>query len=97
MVLAGDRARFRQWLVILIVGRHDHMRISEVISKMSATGDSRDAAQVEGMFPEAVFGLLMNGLPEAKHGQKYVVDGSGSVTIQPVMDPSGRGERHEHI
>jgi hypothetical protein len=66
------------------------MDISELISKMSATGDNRAVAQLESMFHESVFGLLMSGLPKAEPGQKLVIDGSGVVRMQFVADPSGR-------
>lgn len=46
--------------------------------------------QLEGMFVESVFGLMMSGLPKASPGQKLVVDGSGSVMMQFVTDPNGR-------
>lgn len=66
------------------------MRISELISKMGVSDDNAAAAQLERMFPESVFGIFVHGLPKGKHGEKVRVDGSGSVTMQPVMDANGR-------
>ncbi len=66
------------------------MRISELISKMAATGDTQCGTELYSMFPEAVFGLLVDGLPSPVHGRKIVVDGSGAVTMQIVTDPSGK-------
>lgn len=66
------------------------MSISELISQMSATGGNHAVAQLERMFPESIFGLLMSGLPKAEPGQKHVVDGSGAVTMQFVSDPNGK-------
>jgi hypothetical protein len=42
------------------------------------------------MFVESTFGLLMNGLPATKPGQKLDVDGSRSVSMPFVTDPNGR-------
>ena len=66
------------------------MRISELISNLAASGDQSAVLRLEGMFAESVFGLLMSGLPKVEPGQKLVVDGSGSVTMQFVSDPNGR-------
>jgi hypothetical protein len=66
------------------------MRISELISNLAASGDQSAVLQLEGMFAESVFGLLVSGLPKMEPGQKFVVDGSGSVTMQFVSDPNGR-------
>ena len=67
------------------------MRISELISKLAAGSDKSPLPHLEGMFAESVFGLLVSGLPPAAEpGQKLVVDGSGSVTMQWVCDPNGK-------
>jgi len=65
------------------------MRISELISNLTTSAD-QSAVQLEGMFAESVFGVMMSGLPKAEPGQKLVVDGSGSVKMQFVSDPDGR-------
>ena len=65
------------------------MRISELISKIGQSGDKRAVGQLEGMFAESIFGLLMHGLPKTEPGQKVLVDGSGSVTMSYVSDPKG--------
>jgi len=66
------------------------MRISELISEFATSGNRSAIKQLEAKFDESVFGLLMSGLPKAKHGQGILVDGSGSVTMQYVTDPQGR-------
>jgi hypothetical protein len=66
------------------------MTISQLISKLAVSHDTSAVAQLEAMFAASVFGLLMTGLPKAAHGQKVLVDGSGSVTMQWVCDPNGK-------
>lgn len=66
------------------------MRISELISKLSASADKSAEVQLEAMFAKSVFGLLMSGLPKAEPGQKLVLDGSGSAAMQFVCDPAGK-------
>src|SRR4051812_6720860 len=66
------------------------MRISDLISQLGKPANRNIVAQLEARFAESVFGLLMFGLPKAKAGEKLVVDGSGSVTMQQVNDPEGK-------
>ncbi len=66
------------------------LSISELISTLATSGDKECAAHIEAMFPESTFGLLMIGLPKAEPGQKLIVDGSGAVTMQFVLDPNGK-------
>jgi hypothetical protein len=81
----------------------DLMRVSELISELVESGDNRAAArleamsrdkrivaQLEAMFAESVFGLLMSGLPKGGSGQAVVVDGSGSVKMPRVIDSNGK-------
>jgi hypothetical protein len=66
------------------------MRISELIANLGASDNERAIAQLEAMFAESVFGLLMHGLPKAKPGEKLAVDGSASVTMPVVAGPNGK-------
>jgi hypothetical protein len=66
------------------------MRVSQLITKLAESGDKTVVVQLEAMFAESVFGLLVSGLPKAEPGQKIVIDGSGSVTMQWVSDPNGK-------
>jgi hypothetical protein len=66
------------------------MTISELITKLAISQSTQIAHEIEIVFPDMVFGLLIQGLPRGEHGSEYAIGAKDNVTMTCVVDPNGK-------
>jgi hypothetical protein len=66
------------------------MSVSEIIKAMVESGNDDLISELQSIFPDSIFGLLVHGLPKGEHGQIFNVDDSGSITM-PLFT-AGKGK-----
>ncbi len=66
------------------------MMISELITALAAEQSRDIVTKIELMFPDSIFGLLMDGLPSGETGSGYTIGADDIVSVSLVADPDGK-------
>jgi hypothetical protein len=66
------------------------MNVSQILTSLTKSNSEELLRELEIVFGDSIFGLMVNGLPEAEPGQTITVKGSMVITMQYVAVPNSK-------